>query len=561
MKRKLHSVLVTATLTLLFNQTNAQQYQSMPVQSGFNADVIANGVGTSASSTTNDVDGVSYVFVSKDFQLTSSSTPLTYGLPIGGLINSEVAATSGLSYQLASYSGNNSLRLSNTTTSGTIAFTTPIPAISLYMLATGGSGAATVDAIVNFSDGTTQPFTGISISDWYDGSNYAIRGIGRINLNNNNLESGNGINPRLYQISMAISSANQSKNITSITITKTSTGGSIPNIFAFSADAYNSCLPPSNITATTTPVSAVLSWTAPTSAPSAGYEYYYNTTGTPPSATTSPTGSVSAGTTSLPLDGLATGQLHYFWVRSNCGTTKGFWKMITFTPGQVTATLTTGDISTEFADNDPTATSTSGCPGTLSVTIPAGYKISSTSVAYKMTATNNAYMSEQRSILVCTTNSTAESAISSGSGGTEGTYSYERSGLTLANNLTGTVNFQMNAWRKWGNESLGCDTSFNKVDNNTWKITVTLAPDNLSTNEVKTEKKNLISPNPFRETVNIKNAEKVKQIVVTDLSGRSIRTISNPSSTIQLGDLKSGLYILNLTMTDGTSENVKVIKK
>jgi len=561
MKRKLHSVFVTASFALFFNQTNAQQYQTMPVQSGFNADVIANGVGTSASSTTNDVDGVSYVFVSKDFQLTSSSTPLTYGLPIGGLINSEVAATTGLSYQLASYSGNNSLRLSNTTTSGTLAFTTPIPAISLYMLATGGSGDAIVDAIVNFSDGTTQPFTGISISDWYDGSNYAIRGIGRINLNNNNLESGNGTNPRLYQISMAINSANQPKNITSITITKTSTGGSIPNIFAFSADVYNSCLPPSNITATTTPVSAVLSWTAPTSAPSSGYEYYYNTTGTPPSATTSPTGSVSAGTTSVPLNGLATGQLHYFWVRSNCGTTKGFWKMIAFTPGQVTATLTTGDISTEFADNDPTATSTSGCPGTLSVTVPAGYKISSTTVAYKMTATNNAYMSEQRSILVCTTNSTAESTVSSGSGSTEGTYSYERSGLTLANNLTGTVNFQMNAWRKWGDESLGCDTSFNKVDNNTWKVIVTLVPDNLSTNEVKAEKKNLISPNPFSETITIKNAEKVKQIVVTDLSGRNIRTINNPSSTLQLGDLKSGLYILNLTMTDGTSENVKVIKK
>src|SRR5690606_33761694 len=127
--------------------------------------------------------------------------------------------------------------------------------------------------------------------------------------------------------------------------------------------------------------------------------------------------------------------------------------------------------------------------------------------------------------------------------------------------LTGTVNFQLNAWRKWGDESLGCNTSFNKVDNNTWTVTVTLVPDNLSTNEIKTEKKNLISPNPFTETINIQNSEKVKQVVVTDLSGRNIRTINSPSPAIQLGDLKSGLYILNLTMTDGTIENVKVIKK
>lgn len=560
MKRKLQSVFLMASLAISFNQIKAQEYQVIPIQSGFNADVIANGVGTALSSTNNDVDGVSYAFVSRDFQLTSTSTPLTYGLPINRIINTAVASTNGLSYQLAPYTENNSLRLTSTTTSGTLTFATPTPAINLYMLATGGSGATTVDVVVNFSDTTTQTFTGISISDWYGGSNYAIQGIGRINLNNNNLESGSGTNPRLYQLPLAISTANQSKNITSVTITKTGTGG-LPNIFAFSADVYNSCQSPTNITSTTSPTSATLSWVAPSSAPSSGYEYYYSTSSTAPTATTTPSGSVAAGVTSALLNSLTTGQTYYFWVRSNCGSTKGFWKMKEFIPGQVSATFTSNDINTAFASNEPTVSSTSSCFGTLSLTIPSGYKIASTKVNYTMTAQAGAYMSEQKSLLICTTNNTTESTISSASGSSGGTFTYERTGLNLANDLVGTVDFQLHAWRTWGDENLGCNASYNKVNNGTWTVTVTLVPLNLSISEIKTEKKNLISPNPFSQAINIKNSEKVKQIVITDVSGKNIKSINNPSSSIHLGDLRSGLYILNMTMTDGTVENVKIIKK
>ena len=83
----------------------AQNYQTMPVQSGFTADVIANGVGSSASSTSIDVDGVSFAFVSRDFQVTAADPALTYGLPVNGLISSAVSSTSGLTYQMANYTG------------------------------------------------------------------------------------------------------------------------------------------------------------------------------------------------------------------------------------------------------------------------------------------------------------------------------------------------------------------------------------------------------------------------------------------------------------------------
>lgn len=544
---------------LAMNQLKAQEYQPFLIQSGFNADVIANGVGTSASSTNNDVDGVNYAFISKDFQLTATDSPLTYGLPVNGIITSAVASTSGLTYQMAPYSSNNTLRLQNANDAGTLVFSSPTPAINLYMLATGGSGQTTVDATVNFADNTTQTFTALNISDWYYGSNYAIQGIGRINITNDVLESSSE-DPRLYQLPLSIDAANQSKNIVSITITKIS--GGVANIFAFSGDVYNPCEPMTNITATTTNTTATVSWTAPANAPSSGYEYYYSTSSTAPTATTTPSGSTAAGTTTATIDNLVTGQSYYFWVRSNCGALKGFWKMKQFTTGQLSATYTSGDISTLYADSDPDNTSTTNCPGNLTINVPAGYKIASTSVTYDMTAQDNAYMSEQRSILVCTTNNTAETDVSIGGGSDEGTYSYERTGLNLANELTGTVNFELRAWRMWdGDGNTDCDTSYNKVDNNSWTVTVTLQPINLSTHEIKAEKKNLLYPNPFNDVLNIKNPEKVKQVIISDIAGRTIKTVTNPNSVIHVGDLKSGLYIARLLMSDGTTDNLKIIKK
>src|SRR5688572_24165382 len=122
MKKTLLSIAVIVSSLLITQKTTAQNLQTISIQSGFNADVVANGVGTAASSTNNDVDGVNFAFISRDFQLTSGSTPLTYGLPINGLINSVVPAPAGLSYQLAAYSGNNSLRLQNVNDAGTLAF-------------------------------------------------------------------------------------------------------------------------------------------------------------------------------------------------------------------------------------------------------------------------------------------------------------------------------------------------------------------------------------------------------------------------------------------------------
>lgn len=81
------------------------------------------------------------------------------------------------------------------------------------------------------------------------------------------------------------------------------------------------CLRPTAVSvANITGTSALLSWTAPTPAPSNGYVYYYSTSSTAPTNATTPSGSVGPGVTSVTLTGLTGGPTtYYFWVRTSCG--------------------------------------------------------------------------------------------------------------------------------------------------------------------------------------------------------------------------------------------------
>ncbi len=71
---------------------------------------------------------------------------------------------------------------------------------------------------------------------------------------------------------------------------------------------------------------ATISWTAASTAPASGYEYYYSTSSTAPTAGTTATGTVAAGVVTNALTGLTASTPYYFWVRSKCnGTDKSNW--------------------------------------------------------------------------------------------------------------------------------------------------------------------------------------------------------------------------------------------
>src|SRR5688572_7380034 len=226
----------------------AQTYSPIAV-TGYNADVVANGTGAAAASTTHDVDGVNYNFMAQGYT-NPTPTTTTRGLPTSGLITTVVAATPGLTYQLAPYTANNSLRINGVGT-GTLTFTTPTAGDKVYVLATSGSGTSIATITVTFTDNTTQTFTQ-TVNDWYDNTGFAIQGIGRVNRTDNAIDN-NTTNPRLYQYELSLSLGNVTKPIQSISFANT---GTVLNVMGIS---LRSLLPnDAAVTAITAPVSPVM---------------------------------------------------------------------------------------------------------------------------------------------------------------------------------------------------------------------------------------------------------------------------------------------------------------
>ncbi|MCI3938667.1 choice-of-anchor J domain-containing protein [Chryseobacterium aahli] len=84
----------------------------------------------------------------------------------------------------------------------------------------------------------------------------------------------------------------------------------------------------------------------------------------------------------------------------------------------------------------------------------------------------------------------------------------------------------------------------------------------LGTNDVSGVKNTLKAyPNPFADVLNISDVKNVKSISVIDIAGRVVKTLDKPSSALQLGELKSGLYVIVLNMNDGSQQTIKAIKK
>lgn len=71
----------------------------------------------------------------------------------------------------------------------------------------------------------------------------------------------------------------------------------------------------SNIGTTT----ATIAWDPSATVPSGGSQYYTNTSPTPPTASTTPSGSVASGETADITSGLLPATTYYVWVRNNCG--------------------------------------------------------------------------------------------------------------------------------------------------------------------------------------------------------------------------------------------------
>jgi hypothetical protein len=84
----------------------------------------------------------------------------------------------------------------------------------------------------------------------------------------------------------------------------------------------------------------------------------------------------------------------------------------------------------------------------------------------------------------------------------------------------------------------------------------------LGTNEIAAESKKIILyPNPAKETVNFKNADRIKSIDIYEAAGRKVKSVKLNGENISISDLKSGSYYFEIMLKDGTLSFEKLIKE
>ncbi len=270
------------------------QLQNIPV-TGYNNDLVANGTGATNTISTGSlagmvtqpaigVDGVGYTFIDATFKWYSGSTAATCFLPTGGAIPS--ALTSGLTYQLQDYSSNNALTVVSNTyagsvwpTTGTVALATPGSFSHIYVLyeSVMNTAGPTITATVNFTDATSQVFSGNTLANWFTATNKAYAPfISRVqNVAPGALGACN-TGPYLFQLSLPLDISNYSKTVQSISFSWSSAIGAAANtIDYFHVMAVGGNTPctgtpsPGNTIASSNPVCSGISFTLSLQNPSA----------------------------------------------------------------------------------------------------------------------------------------------------------------------------------------------------------------------------------------------------------------------------------------------------
>lgn len=140
---------------------------------------------------------------------------------------------------------------------------------------------------------------------------------------------------------------------------------------------------------------------------------------------------------------------------------------------------------------------------------------------------------------------------------TVGTGPYTTSITIPTTAVTGTTRMRVRlSDSSAGHNALPCGTStYGEVEDYTLNIQgPTMAVSDVSKAGIS------VYPNPFTDVLKISDVKGVKSISVSDISGRQVKSLA-PSAELNLSNLKTGLYIVNLQMEDGSVKSFKAIKK
>jgi len=84
----------------------------------------------------------------------------------------------------------------------------------------------------------------------------------------------------------------------------------------------------------------------------------------------------------------------------------------------------------------------------------------------------------------------------------------------------------------------------------------------LGTNDVLAESKKVrLYPNPAKESVYFTSAEKIQSVDIYETTGRKVKSVKADGENINVSDLESGSYYLEIKLKDGTSSYEKLIKE
>lgn len=340
------------------------------------------------------------------------------------------------------------------------------------------------------------------------------------------------------------------------------------------------CLPVTNVTTSNITSSSVdIAWTASVSSP-AGYDIYYSLNNTPPTATTPPNLTNIAGN-SYTITNLASAKTYYIWVRPRCSSTdQGSWSSIS---SILTACAPVSNLFENFDSYNTGFITNAPCWGRLTVGIVASCNIDGNTPA----ASGNRHIF-LRSI------SSGDIAIavlpefSNVSAGTHQLRFKAYSTLVTGKLKIGYLTDPANASSFVLIQQLDItNTSYNanyytvnvpntvpanaklaiRSDFETSAKAIYYIDDlywengSLGTSEVSTAPEFIVYPNPFTDTINISADQKVSSMAVYDTSGRLTKEITNPSASVSLKDLPTGIYLIKMIFKNGTAKTIKAVKK